>query len=119
MELMPKVCTECGGPMSTPIPGRRTGLLLSTCRDCRLTIHSATSLVADAFKPAVDANHGGMFLPSTARPEPPKPRAGAMDRFDRALVGGTLRKVITQQRKQAAEAAEIDPKLQQLPEHDR
>lgn len=117
MELMPKVCPECGGPMSTPIAGRRTGLLLSTCRDCRVTVHSSTPQVAESFKRAPD--HSQMFRPSTSEPAQPRPKTGAMDRFNRAAVGGTLRKAITQNKKQAAEAAAVDPKLKQLGEVDR
>lgn len=119
MELMPKVCPDCGGPMSTPIPGRRTGLLMSTCRDCRLTVRSATPLVAESFKPAVASDHAQMFRPDTSKPEPPRPRPGAMSRFNQAVVGGTVRKAIQQQRREASAAAAIDPKLKQLADGDR
>lgn len=119
MDLMPTRCPKCGDKMSTPVPGRRTGLLMSSCRACGYTERSATPLVADAFKPSAEPAHGAMFLPSTSAPEPPPVKPGAMARFDRAAVGGTLRKEIQRNRRQVAEAASIDPKLKQLGEVDR
>jgi hypothetical protein len=122
MELMPTTCPKCGDRMSTPIPGKRTGLLITVCRngECLYTERSATPQVAELFKPApAAADHGRMFLPSTSKPEPPRPRAGAMQRFNQAVVGGTVREAIVKQRQQARAAAAIDPKLHQLPERDR
>lgn len=122
MELMPTTCPKCGDQMSMPIPGRRTGLLISTCRngECLYTERSASPQVAESFKPSMPiADHGAMFRPNTARPEPPRPRAGAMQRFQQAVVGGTVREAIQKQRQQARAAAAIDPKVHQLPERDR
>ena len=44
---------------------------------------------------------------------------GAFAKFDRARVGGTLRKAIETNRREAAAAAAVDPKLKQLGEADR
>ena len=120
MVLMPTRCPKCGDKMSTPVPGRRTGLLMCSCRACGYTERSATPLVAESFKPVVPvSDHAQMFRPDTSRPEPPRPRPGAMQRFNQAVVGGTVRKAIQEQRKQAAAAAAIDPKLKQIGGTDR
>jgi hypothetical protein len=120
MELMPTVCPKCGDRMSTPIPGKRTGLLIATCRngECLYTERSATAQVADAFKPAPAADHARMFQPNTARPEPPRV-AGALERFEKAWMQRTLARELAKTRKTAAAAAAIDPKLKQLGEGDR
>jgi hypothetical protein len=110
MDLMPTSCASCGGRMSTPLAGRRTGLLMSTCRDCGTTVHSATPQVADSVKP---------ISRSTTAPEPARVKPGALDRFQRAAIAGTLREAIRRSRAHAAAAAAIDPKLKQLGEVDR
>lgn len=48
-----------------------------------------------------------------------EPREGAFARFDRAATSGKLRDAIKSNRKQAAAAAVVDPKLRQLGESDR
>lgn len=48
-----------------------------------------------------------------------EPREGAFARFDRAATSGKLRDAIKSNRKQAAAAAMVDPKLRQLGESDR
>jgi hypothetical protein len=111
MDLMPKACAQCGGQMSLPIVGRRTGLLLSTCRECGTTVKSATPQVAPT---PSEPNHSAMFLPSTMAPEPRPVRTGAMDRFQRAAMSGTLRKAIERNRQQVRAASAIDPKLKQI-----
>lgn len=106
--------------MSTPLISRRKKLLMSTCRDCGDTVKGTSPVIVEGFTPVMPvSDHAGMFRPDTSRPEPPRPRAGAMQRFNQAVVGGTVRKAIRQERKQAVEAAAIDPKLKQLGEADR
>lgn len=119
MILIPSTCPKCGDQLSTPIRSKsRAGMVVQTCRNGEC-MHTVWTTAAYDLAPLPAPQHGQMFAPSTSGPEPPKPHAGAMDRFNRAQVSGTLRKAITQQRKEAAAAAEIDPKLHQLPESDR
>lgn len=121
MELMPTVCPKCGDVMSTPIPGRRTGLLISTCRNgqCLYTERSATPVVAKSFTPVAPVtNHSRMVVPVT----PTLPRAAvqsAFERFEEAQLEGTTRKVIATAKREADRAKAIDPKVKQLGAFDR
>lgn len=108
-------CPACGGTMSTAIHSQRTGMWNAVCRSCGYFSQSATPVT----RPAPEPTHGAMFTPSTSQPEPPRPRDGAMQTFDRAVAAGTVRKAIQGARKQAAEANVDDPRMQQLPRGDR
>ena len=118
MILAPTACPKCGDQLTAPIPSRRAGLVVQTCRrnGCGHTIWSTTPTVV---LPAAPANHGQMFTPSTTEPAPPPVKAGAMQRFDRAVTAGTVRKAIQGAHKQAAAANVDDPRLRQLPGGDR
>lgn len=123
MDLMPTVCPKCGDQMSSPIPGRRTGLLISTCRNgqCLYTERSKTPVVAKSFAPVMPvADHSRMFLPSMSAPPRPamKPQS-AFGRFEEAQLEGTTRKVIASAKREADRAKAIDPKVKQLGELDR
>lgn len=50
-------CAACGGAMSTPICGRRTGVWRSSCKSCGLTVRD----VEPPSAPPV-SDHGGMFV---------------------------------------------------------
>lgn len=114
MEAMPSVCPTCGDQMSTPLLGRQSRRLISTCRNpkCATTIHSSTPFTrAEDFPPRPHTPaHGQMFIPSTAAPAPPRPRDGAMARFDRAATGGSVRKAIQGARRHADAANAQDGK---------
>ena len=55
-----------------------------------------------------------MFTPSTTEPEPPPVKTGAMQKFDRAVAAGTVRKAIQSARKQAEVANAVDVKLRAI-----
>ena len=60
MILAPTACPKCGDQLTAPIPSRRAGLVVQTCRrnGCGHTIWSTTPTVV---LPAAPANHDNLF----------------------------------------------------------
>lgn len=109
------ICPHCAGPMSTPLFGRRTKLWLSTCRDCgRTTQVQEPPAWSQAQPTSSESAHAQMFVPSTARPEPPAPKGGAIEKFNAARAAGTVRQAIQQQRRLAFTTQAQDGKLKAI-----
>jgi hypothetical protein len=87
------VC-RCGGRLSTPIVGRRTGLVISTCVACGASVHRA----------------------APPPPVPSRPRAprGAFARFEQAYRSGAVRTVIWRAHRESTRANASDPRLRQI-----
>lgn len=100
-------CRKCDSPMSRPMRGRRTQLWISTCIFCAHQEHTAER--PDFVEPDPD-------LSLWARKELAPTTGLTTERFggfDRASVGGELKKNILTRRQLERENAN-DPKLKQL-----
>ena len=83
----------CGGDMSTPIRGRRTGIWRSTCKSC-----GTTQRDVEPSTHAAEPNHTGMFLAQQTAQVRRTEAGGGLTPFDRAGVATAARNAILRAR---------------------
>ena len=109
MILYPRTCPECGSDLSTPIPSRRTGVVVQTCRNvqCMHTVRTSTPLTSPPEAPRQVSLPASQATERVVRP-------GALDRFERFHHAGQTKKAIKANRRLARQANATDGQLRRL-----